>query len=113
MRHNGHMTTSINTAGAIPEFELKHRVRLAREYASLQQSDLAELTGLSRTAIANLERGSSDPRRATISLIAFATGVDRHWLETGETPGGDMPTGGESVRHQGIEPRTHCLMMVA
>lgn len=107
MRHNGHMTTSINTAGAIPEFELKHRVRLAREFASLQQSDLAELTGLSRTAIANLERGSSDPRRATISLIAFATGVDRHWLETGKTPGGDMPTGGEECAIRESNPELH------
>ena len=101
------MTTSLHSGGAIPEFQLKHRVRLAREYAGLQQAELAELTGMSRSAIAQIETGKSTARRSSLSLIAFATGVSRDWLENGETPAGDNPGGGESVRHQGLEPRTH------
>ena len=103
------MTTSIQGAGAVPEFELKHRVKLAREYAGLSQDQLAEKTGLSRGGIAKIERGESATRRSSITLIAFATGVDRNWLENGETPAGPEPSGGDVVRHQGLEPRTHCL----
>lgn len=107
------MTTSIHAAGAVPEFELKHRVKLAREYAGLSQEELAEETGLSRGGIAKIERGESATRRSSITLIAFATGVDRDWLEYGETPAPDNPGGGDVVRHQGIEPRTHCLSISA
>lgn len=107
------MTTSIHTAGAVPEFELKHRVKLAREYAGLSQEELADETGLSRGGIAKIERGESATRRSSITLIAFATGVDRDWLEYGETPAPDNPGGGDVVRHQGIEPRTHCLSISA
>ncbi|KPJ25147.1 hypothetical protein AOT31_11345, partial [Corynebacterium ulcerans] len=96
------MTIAIDGAGFVPRFELKHRVKLAREYSQLQQSELAEKTGLSRTAIANIERGDATPRRSSLTLIAFATGVDRTWLETGKTPVGDNPNGGETVRHQGL-----------
>ena len=107
------MTTSLHSGGAIPEFQLKHRVRLAREYAGLQQAELAELTGMSRSAIAQIETGKSTARRSSLSLIAFATGVSRDWLENGETPTGDNPGGGDVVRHQGFEPRTHCLVVSA
>ena len=107
----GHMTTSLRGGGAVPQFEIKHRVRLAREYAGLQQAELAELTGMARSGIAAIETGKNHPRRSSISLIAFATGVDRHWLETGETPAGDTD-GGEAVRHQGLEPRTHWIRSI-
>ena len=102
-----HMTTSIQSGGHVPEFELKHRVKLAREYAGLSQGELAERTGLSRGGIAKIEQGESSTRRSSITLIAFATGVDRGWLENGETPAPDSPGGGDVVRHQGLEPRTH------
>ena len=108
-----HMTTSIQSGGYVPQFELKHRVKLAREYAGLSQGELAERTGLSRGGIAKIERGESSTRRSSITLIAFATGVDRGWLENGETPAPDSPGGGDVVRHQGIEPRTHWLGVVA
>lgn len=78
----------MNSDGYIPHFELRHRVKLAREYAGFQQGDLAKITGLARSTIAYIEagEGKGQPRRASIALIAFATGVNRHWLETGEIP---------------------------
>ena len=76
----------MNKPSHIPHFELKHRVKLAREYAGFQQSDLAKATGLARSTIAYIEAGEGRPRKASIALIAFATGVERHWLETGEIP---------------------------
>lgn len=93
-------------AGVIPEVGTGVRVLIARTHAGLEQQELSELTGLSRTTIGNYERGRVKPRRSGLIAIAFATGVDLHWLETGETPGGDNPDGGSVVGHQGLEPRT-------
>ena len=71
------------------------------------QQELAEKIGMSRSGLAKIEQGKSVPRRTTLIAVAFATGVDLHWLETGEAPAEIDPDGGEGVRHQGIEPRTH------
>ena len=73
----------------------------------MKQTDLANEIGMSRSTLAGIEQGVREPRRGEVIAIAFATGVDLHWLETGETPAGDNPGGGGDVRHQGIEPRTH------
>ena len=79
---------------------------MARTYAGMEQTDLADMTGLSRRTIGNYERGAVTPRRAGLIAVSLATGVDLGWLETGETPAGDNPDGGGVVRHQGLEPRT-------
>lgn len=78
------MLNNIEPSGLIPRFQLRHRVKLAREVAELQQIELAEMTGLSRGTIANIEVGKANPRKVSLMLIACATGVDLHWLETGE-----------------------------
>lgn len=80
------MMNTIKTGGLIPKFQLRHRVKLAREIAELQQAELAEIAGLSRGTIANIEVGKANPRKVSLMLIAYATGVDLHWLETGEPP---------------------------
>lgn len=103
------MTTSIHMAGKVPEFNLSDRVRKAREVTGLSQDELAERAGVGRATLARLESGKGKPRRATIIAIAFATGVDLGWLENGNTPAGPEPSGGDVVRHQGFEPRTHWL----
>ena len=91
---------------AVPTFELKDRARKAREFAGFEQSELAKLTGMSRTTVARIEQGKGKPRKPTLLAIAVATGVNYDWLETGKTPAGGN-SGGNSVRHQGLEPRTH------
>ncbi|WP_082422137.1 helix-turn-helix domain-containing protein [Corynebacterium oculi] len=101
------MTTSLHIAGIVPQFDLADRVRKAREYADMKQQELADVTGIARTTIARIEQGKTVPRRPTIISLALATGVDQRWLETGETPTGGNPGGGNAVRHQGLEPRTH------
>ncbi|WP_051256139.1 helix-turn-helix domain-containing protein [Corynebacterium freiburgense] len=100
------MTTAQNLQGFIPAWTVGDRVRKIREHLGLSQYDLAEAIEYSRGTIANIEQGVREPRRGMLIAIAFATGVDLHWLETGETPSGDLPTGGSSVGHQGLEPRT-------
>ena len=107
------MTTSIHLAGTVPNWTLSDRVRKAREHSGLKQVELADRVGMARTSLARIEQGKTEPRRTTLIAIAFATGVDLDWLQNGETPTGDNPGGGEEVRHQGLEPRTHCLSVRA
>ncbi len=95
--------------GKVPNWTIADRVRKAREFSGLKQLDLAERVGMARTSLARIEQGKSEPRRTTLIAIAFATGVSLDWLENGETPAGPEPSGGDVVRHQGLEPRTHCL----
>lgn len=105
-----HMTTSLHVAGFIPHFDLGDRVRKARECAGMKQQDLAAVTGIARTTIARIEQGKTDPRRPTILSLAFATGVDLEWLETGKTPVGPEPDGGSqneelcAIRDSNPEP---------
>ena len=82
------MLNKMENEWIVPKFQVRHRVRLAREIAEMQQAELATITGLSRASIANIEVGRTRPRKASLNLIAFATGVDPDWLETGEAPPG-------------------------
>ncbi|WP_370875960.1 helix-turn-helix domain-containing protein [Corynebacterium striatum] len=101
------MTTSIHSHGWVPEFRLGDRLRLVRESVGMSQEELGDVAGVGRATIARIESGKGTPRRATLIAIAFATGVSLDWLENGETPAGPEPSGGDVVRHQGLEPRTH------
>lgn len=107
------MTNAVVLKGQVPEWRVQDRLKRAREYAGLSQVELSQLIGVSRATIGNAEQGVRELKRPALIAISFATGVALEWLENGETPDGDLPTGGESVRHQGIEPRTHCLRAVA
>lgn len=76
-------------SGAIPAITMAHRLRIAREFAGLEQEELAERAEIGRTTVVNYEKGYRVPRRLYLRAIAEATGVDLHWLETGEAPAMD------------------------
>ena len=107
MRKLPHMTSQ-QAFGIIPEFQLKDRMRLAREVTRLDQAGFAERLGISRATVSNVERGATNPSKLVIRAWALATGVSRPWLETGETPTGNDPDGGlENVAPPtGLEPVT-------
>ena len=105
----GHMTKAIDMTGVIPQWAITDRIRKAREHAGYKQSELATELGISRTVMASIEQGVREPRRGELIAISFATGVDLEWLETGKTPVDPKTDGGNDVRHQGLEPRTHWL----
>jgi transcriptional regulator with XRE-family HTH domain len=86
--------TSAYEGGAVPQIEVRHRLRIAREYAALEQSQLAELIGVSRTSISNAENGAVTPRKITVNAWALACGVPASWLNTGQTPEPPHPDGG-------------------
>lgn len=100
------MTTDIGMPGTVPVFDLVDRLRKARESAGLKQAELAELIGVSRATLASVEQRAREARRGEVIAIAFATGVDPVWLETGKTPVEIDPNGGEecAIRDSNPEP---------
>ena len=99
------MTTAQNSDGFIPQWTVADRIRKVREVKGLKQAELADLIGFSRATLANVEQGARKPRRGELLAIAFATGVDLAWLESGKTPA-EKPSGGGSVGPVGLEPTT-------
>ncbi len=91
--------TSAYEGGAAPQIEVRHRLRIAREYAGLEQEELADRMGVTRSTISNCENpGHGTPRRTTINAWALACGVPATWLTTGETPEPpDPPSGVEDT----------------
>lgn len=75
------MTTAYES-GNVPPIEVRHRLRIAREYAGLEQEQLAELIGVSRGTIGNAEKGKS-VRKITVNAWALACGVPASWLWDG------------------------------
>lgn len=109
MSNVGRMTVQL--AGRVPDINtLPIRLRAARESAGFTQAELAERAGIGRTTISAAESGAKTPGRATMTVWAFATGVDTTWLRTGEVKSPSPDEGeGLSVRHEGFEPPTFCL----
>lgn len=98
------MTTAFET-GRIPEIGLRHRLRIAREEAGLGIVELAERMGVARNTVGNAEAGKVRPRKVVLNAWALATGFDIHWLETGETPTGTNPGGGQECPQSGSNRR--------
>lgn len=106
MTNNEHMT--INPAGAIPEMNtLPNRLRVSREYAGLSQTELGAKAELSRNTVSRAEAGDNVPSRATVTVWAFACGVDVEWLRTGnkETPSPDGDGASAESRLRESNPR--------
>lgn len=88
------MTTAYE-AGSVPPIEVKHRLRIAREYAELEQIELADLIGVSRNTVGNAEKGRGDTRRIVINAWALACGVPVSWIINGGAQ--SPPDGGGSL----------------
>lgn len=69
--------------GRIPAFTAGDRLKKAREAAGLDQGELAETTGISRSTVSHLELDKAPLKRSYLQLWAMATGVPVEWLETG------------------------------
>ncbi|WP_082600331.1 helix-turn-helix transcriptional regulator [Agromyces sp. Root81] len=73
-------------AGARPQFDLHWRLQLSREFAGLEQAELADRAGISRATISSAENGHRVPSRATLRMWAMATGVAFDWLTGSDVP---------------------------
>lgn len=69
--------------GRIPDITVCHRLRIARETAGLDQSQLANKMGVSRGTISNAENGRRIPRKIVVNAWSNVTGVPVEWLLTG------------------------------
>jgi DNA-binding XRE family transcriptional regulator len=101
--------TSVYESGNAPPILVRHRLRIAREYAQLEQDELAALIGVSRNTVGNAEKGRVRPRRITINAWALACGVPATWLTDGVSqtrppddggPGTSKPVGYLSTRRR-------------
>jgi transcriptional regulator with XRE-family HTH domain len=66
---------------------MSSRIRQARSAAKLSQTQLATLTGVKRSAVAQWERTEcTTPSVEHLAQIAISTGVHFEWLATGRGP---------------------------
>ena len=79
------MTMAYNQ-GHIPEFQIRHRLALARESAGYSRAELAETIGVSRNTVLNAETGKTAPRKLMLNAWALACGVPVDWILTGKPP---------------------------
>lgn len=70
-----------------PRFELRDRLRKAREVKQLSRDELADLLGVHRNTVANYETGRQVPTRATVLAWAMVTDCPAEWLEHGDRRG--------------------------
>ena len=100
------MTTAYNS-GRAPEILVRHRLRIAREAARLEQAELATLIGVSRGTIGNAEKGRTEVRKILLNAWALACGVPVSWLETGQDTSPDGgPSGGAINPNSGLRIRS-------
>lgn len=86
--------TTLYEGGHAPQITQRHRLRIAREEAGYDQSDLAQIIGVSRNTVNNAEKGRVEPRRIVLNAWAMACGVPVSWLITGAEPGQPSPPDG-------------------
>ena len=79
----GHMT--MFEGGSVPPILVRHRLRIAREYAGLEQDELAELIGVARNTVGNAEKGRHKVRKITLNAWALHCGVPLSWIENGSS----------------------------
>ena len=96
-----------------PENDIAERLRLWRKTAlELTQKEFAEATGVHLSAIRKYENRNSVPSSESLLAIA-STGIDLHWLLTGE---GDMRALakrlGSAANTEGVADLIHGLMAI-
>ncbi|MGH1977486.1 helix-turn-helix domain-containing protein [Rothia sp. L_38] len=77
------MVVQAINSGNVPSWSLEDRLRKAREWAGMNQTELADALGVSRVHIGRLETGKVVIKRPMLMAWALASGVDFQWLETG------------------------------
>lgn len=74
------------TTALIPDWTIGDRLAKAREVAGISIKEMAPILGVSRNTVSNYEHGHTRPTRAVVLAYAASSGVDIHWLLTGEVP---------------------------
>lgn len=79
--------TAMHDEGQIPKWTRGDRFRRARRSAGHENvQEFADLLGVGRNTISNVESDRTAPRRIVVKAWARACSVPETWLEYGETP---------------------------
>lgn len=96
---------TVRSGGVALEFDVHDRCRKAREYAELEQSELAERIGVHHQTIGNYERRDvTHLKPLVLRQWAWACGVSYHWLRHGEAPTDPPDDESEAVARQSSAP---------
>ena len=85
---------SVN-APTIPQFETRHRLKLALEASGHDVADMATELGVTPQTVHNYLRGDRTPIRAVIKQWAQVCQVPWQWIVTGDLPDPTDPQEGD------------------
>lgn len=82
--------TQTTTTEHLPHFELRHRMALALEHASVPKGTMADHLGISPNTVSNYLGGHTRPPVAALRVWALRCGVPYAWLKDGVETGPDQ-----------------------
>jgi AraC-like DNA-binding protein len=87
--------------GNIPDWTLGWRMQRALAFADVSVEEIADEIGVSRSTVSRwLNDRGSPPRSGYLTLWAWRTKVDQHWLRDGQAPGG--PRDGTALGREAV-----------
>ncbi|SHJ40489.1 Phage repressor protein C, contains Cro/C1-type HTH and peptisase s24 domains [Hymenobacter daecheongensis DSM 21074] len=87
----------ISSVSPLPELSMAERLKVVRQARGLTQQQMADLLGISRPTVAQLEGGRHQPSTEVLETIVSELEVSRNWLWFGGGPMDDSGTGGGEV----------------
>ena len=106
------MTIAHENSPRIPPSTLGSRLRDARNWRRLDQTELAEALDVSRASISNYENGVSIPSKLQVAAWAVATDTDVDWLRTGTDPEASPHPGNPIARLSDYKPAVSRLASI-
>ena len=83
---NTHQTKKISAVSPLPELNMAERLKVVRQARGLTQQQLADLVGISRPTVAQLEGGRHQPSAEVLEIIVAELSISRNWLWFGAGP---------------------------
>jgi transcriptional regulator with XRE-family HTH domain len=79
--------------GGVPQFEMRHRMRLALEHARVSVNEMGDLLGVDRNTVSRYLNGHTTPRLSVLRVWSMRCGVPLTWITTGRSDGNDTGPG--------------------
>lgn len=91
------MTNPAHIDPRLLEFNQPDRMDKALRLSGVTGREMADYLGITPSTVSRYINGKADVPLQTLRLWALRTGVPFRWLQTGETPAGPRPDGGEML----------------
>lgn len=79
-------TKKLSSVTPLPELSIAERLKVVRSSRGLTQQEMAELLGISRPSVTQLEGGRHQPSNEVLEIIVDKLDVSRNWLWFGNGP---------------------------